>query len=176
MVARVTAGQADSNGSLPPGLWLTSPAGWLPRTGIISETSVIEYGLPLPCFYFIDHSAGVERKLTSDNRLPLIIVMVRRRTMAARQFPILALYSTHWKDCSSPSTPQLMKSRHHHNLLEESVVWQQCYRLQAHISDKLNNCPMMQDLSRTVYRYFWAYPCSFSVFCLLFSFWFSAVD
>jgi len=63
--------------------------------GIISETSVIEYGLPLPCFYFIDHSAGVERKLTSDNRLPLIIVMVRRRTMAARQFPILALYSTH---------------------------------------------------------------------------------
>ena len=34
--------------SLPPGLWLTSPAGWLPRTGISSGTlrSVIEYGLP----------------------------------------------------------------------------------------------------------------------------------
>jgi len=33
---------------LPPGLWLTSPAGWLPRTGISSGTlrSVIEYGLP----------------------------------------------------------------------------------------------------------------------------------
>ena len=46
-VARVTA---ESNGSLPPGLWLTSPAGWLPRTGISSGTlrSVIEYGLPLP--------------------------------------------------------------------------------------------------------------------------------
>ena len=26
-VARVTAGVAESNGSLPPGLWLTSPAG-----------------------------------------------------------------------------------------------------------------------------------------------------
>ena len=48
MVARVTAGLAESNGSLPPGLWLTSPAGWMPRTGIGSGTlcSVIEYGLP----------------------------------------------------------------------------------------------------------------------------------
>ena len=47
-VAWVTAGLAESNGSLPPGLWLTSPAGWLPRTGISSGTlrSVIEYGLP----------------------------------------------------------------------------------------------------------------------------------
>ena len=47
-VAGVTAGVAESNGSLPPGLWLTSPAGWLPRTGIRSRTlcSVIEYGLP----------------------------------------------------------------------------------------------------------------------------------
>ena len=51
-VARVTAGLAESNGSLPPGLWLTSPAGWLPRTGVSSGTlrSVIEYGLPLPFF------------------------------------------------------------------------------------------------------------------------------
>ena len=40
-------------GSLPPGLWLTSPAGWLPRTGISSGTlrSAIEYWLPL-LFYF----------------------------------------------------------------------------------------------------------------------------
>ena len=46
----VTAGPAESNGSLPPGLWLTSPAGWLPITWISSWTlrSVIEYGLPLP--------------------------------------------------------------------------------------------------------------------------------
>jgi len=46
-VARVNACVAESNGSLPPGLWLTSPAGWLPRTGISSVTlcSVIEYGL-----------------------------------------------------------------------------------------------------------------------------------
>ena len=37
-VASVTAGLAESNGSLPPGLWLTSRAGWLPRTGIRSGT------------------------------------------------------------------------------------------------------------------------------------------
>jgi len=51
-VAGVTAGLAESNGNLPSGLWFTSPAGWLPRTGISSGTlrSVIEYGLPLP-FY-----------------------------------------------------------------------------------------------------------------------------
>jgi len=44
-VARVTAGLVESNGSLPPGLWLTSPAGWLPRTGISSGTlrSAIEW-------------------------------------------------------------------------------------------------------------------------------------
>jgi len=34
----VTAGLAESNGSLQPGLWLRSPAGWLPRTGITSGT------------------------------------------------------------------------------------------------------------------------------------------
>jgi len=37
------------------GSWPTSPAGWLPRTGISSGTlrSAIEYGLPLP-FYCVD--------------------------------------------------------------------------------------------------------------------------
>ena len=52
-VARVTAGLAESNGSLPLGLWLTSPAGRLPRTGIRSGTlrSAIEYWLTL-LFYF----------------------------------------------------------------------------------------------------------------------------
>ena len=47
-VEGVTAGLSESNGSLPPGLWLTSPAGLLPRTGISSGTLrfVIKYGLP----------------------------------------------------------------------------------------------------------------------------------
>ena len=45
---RVTAGLAESNNSIPPGLWLTSLTGWLPRTAISSGTlrSVIEYVLP----------------------------------------------------------------------------------------------------------------------------------
>ena len=34
----VTTGLAESNDSLPPGLWLRSPAGWLPRTVISSWT------------------------------------------------------------------------------------------------------------------------------------------
>ena len=42
------------NCSLPLGLWLTSPAGWLPGIGISSRTLrlVIECGLLLPFFYF----------------------------------------------------------------------------------------------------------------------------
>ena len=53
-IAGVTAGLTESNGSLPSGS-LTSPAGWLPRTGISSGTlrSVIEYGLPLPFIFYL---------------------------------------------------------------------------------------------------------------------------
>jgi len=56
----VTADLAESNGSLPPGLWLTSPAGWLQRTGISSGTlrSAVEYLLPL-LFYWWIQSFGV---------------------------------------------------------------------------------------------------------------------
>ena len=55
-VAGVTAGLAESNGSLPSGLWLTSLAGWLPRTRISSGTlsSVIEY---LYLFTLLTHSS-----------------------------------------------------------------------------------------------------------------------
>ena len=58
MVAGVTAVLAESTGSLPSGLWLTSPAGCLPRTGISSGTlhSVIEYGLPLPFLLALYHT------------------------------------------------------------------------------------------------------------------------
>jgi len=58
-VAGITAGLAESNGSLPPGLWLTPSAGWLPRTGISSGTlrRVIEYRLPLP--FLLSSSANV---------------------------------------------------------------------------------------------------------------------
>ena len=74
-VARVTAGLAESNGSLPPGLWLTLPACWLPRTGISSGTlrSAIEYGLPLRFLYvYPEHgthtkyTAAITPKVSSD--------------------------------------------------------------------------------------------------------------
>ena len=62
-VARVTVGLAESNGSLPSRLWFTSPAGWLPRTGISSGTlcSVIEYGLPLSFYLLSMMTTSVNR-------------------------------------------------------------------------------------------------------------------
>ena len=59
-VARVTAGLAERNGSLPPGLWLTLPAGWLPRTKISSATLCWD-GLPLP-FYRVRELEFVRRE------------------------------------------------------------------------------------------------------------------
>ena len=60
-VAGVTAGLAECNGSLSPGLWLASPAGWLPRTGISSGTlgSVIQYRLYFLPFYTLCINANV---------------------------------------------------------------------------------------------------------------------
>ena len=44
----VTVDLLESNGSLPPGLWLWSPLVWLPRTGISSRTyACFEYGTTL---------------------------------------------------------------------------------------------------------------------------------
>jgi len=67
-VAGVTADLAESNGSsLLPGLWVTSPAGWLPRTGISSGTlrSVIEYGLPLP--FYVNKTEKIGWTWTNTN-------------------------------------------------------------------------------------------------------------
>ena len=65
-VAWVTACLTESNGSLPPGLWLTSHAGWLPRTGISSGTlrSVIEYGPLLPFLVIRKYSAAALSRVT----------------------------------------------------------------------------------------------------------------
>ena len=52
---KVIVGLAESNGSLPLDLWLRSPAGWLPRTGISSRTlcsfrvwDYLDLNLPIP--------------------------------------------------------------------------------------------------------------------------------
>ena len=70
-VAGVTTGLAESNGSLPPCLWLTSPAGWLPRTGISSATlpSVIEYGLHFCILFILEKEASNHRSLVCCMRL-----------------------------------------------------------------------------------------------------------
>jgi len=94
-VVRATAGLAKSNGSLPPGLWLTSPAGWLPRTGISSRTtrSVIEYGLPLPlhaqnggCLYlFLGDLCRYSGPVTAD-RLIVVQLDSDNATLATLDF------------------------------------------------------------------------------------------
>ena len=44
LAGKVTAGLVESNSSLPPGLWLMSPAGWLPRNRFsFVPNAVIEY-------------------------------------------------------------------------------------------------------------------------------------
>ena len=40
----VTVGLVESNGSLPPGLWHRSPAGWLPRTAVSKPYARFQYG------------------------------------------------------------------------------------------------------------------------------------
>ena len=54
-VARVTAGLAESNCSLQPGLWLTPPAGWLPRTEPYARQSSMGY-LFLPVSHYLDEA------------------------------------------------------------------------------------------------------------------------
>ena len=95
-VARVTAGLAKSNGSLPPGLRLTSPAGWLPRTGMNSRTlcSVIKYGLALP---FLDWVPGGRQP--SDQASWLGLWVLRK---------LAATIHVHHRHCYYYSAPKLI--------------------------------------------------------------------
>ena len=61
-VARVTAGLAESNVSLPPGLWLTSPAGWLASTGISSEAYVQQSSIGYLYFFTSDYLCYLRKK------------------------------------------------------------------------------------------------------------------
>ena len=80
-VAVVTAGLAESDVSLPPGLWLTSPAGWLPRTGICSGT------LPFIVLYCIsDLETGIYDFLTVLFEL-LLAISTNSRSFLPVCFP-----------------------------------------------------------------------------------------
>ena len=91
ILAGVTAGLAESNGNLPPSLWLTTPAGWLPRTGISSGTlrSVIEYGLPLRLLHCINGSRTRMPTVAASPYTPItkqqvvVVMTARGRTSAA---------------------------------------------------------------------------------------------
>ena len=85
-VAGVTVGLAESNGSLPPGLWLMSPAGWLPRTRISSGTlrSVIEYGLPLLLNRKSEFSCCTVVKLTQNQALGVYALSVHSSSFYSR--------------------------------------------------------------------------------------------
>ena len=78
---------AESNGSLPPGIWLTSPAGWLPRTGISSGTlhSKIEYGILLPSLRPIQRRTGQIRLSLAWGACIRQATVVRRKVIARQQ-------------------------------------------------------------------------------------------
>ena len=55
LAGKVTAGLEESNSSLPLGLWLMSPADWLPRNqDQLRAQLVIKYGTTLPFLHKID--------------------------------------------------------------------------------------------------------------------------
>ena len=120
-VAGVTAGLAESNGSLPPGLWLTSPAGWLPRTGISSGTlrSVIEYGLPLH-FYIDAVNAGLalQREAAGDT--------VRSQLWQPPRPHRAPCLCTHDITSRLATTPCPRNERPHRIFLNNSVKYARC--------------------------------------------------
>ena len=100
-VARVLRAWRKVMAATPPGLWLTSPASWLPRTGISSGTLGNRiWTIPLPFLSFkrppVQGSPGAEsviHHVCSDLQLysqshqenPLQTVVVHAVTLRARQ-------------------------------------------------------------------------------------------
>ena len=94
-VARITAGLAKSNGSILPDLWLTSSAGWLPRTGISSRTlcSAIEYRLPLPFFIWWQGTCG--RMTCPESFISCTLTRILRPlNVLPHQSPESSIYTT----------------------------------------------------------------------------------
>jgi len=68
--ARVTAGLAVSNGSLPPGLWLTSPAGWLQKklgSALEPYSRQLSMGYLYPVVTCSDWQSPTARLRVTDN-------------------------------------------------------------------------------------------------------------
>ena len=128
-VGRVTVGLAESYGSLLLGVWLMSPAGWLPRTGISFRTlcSVVRYGLPfcikillyIFCFWSsaadkADYFSAFERTLIILQCIMLILFFLVRVSSACRWHCKMLLgdvvhYGTWW-----------------HQSTTEQYIWYQC--------------------------------------------------
>jgi len=119
------------------GLWFTSPAGWLPRTRISSETlrSVIEYGLALPFFffYFIANIYPINRLQTTASSVQAIAsrhLAVRGGVFVARKFNIS--FSTYFqKIANKPHHRQSNQSMYglrrkvdaYHRTLPQVCAW-----------------------------------------------------
>jgi len=95
-----------------PGLWLTSPAGWLPRTRISTGTirSVIEYGLALPLLVIQYFGEAVLHSVTCCARkqlppLPVPLLTPRTRDWFLSYEHTRAVHSTITEPNSSSWTP-----------------------------------------------------------------------
>ena len=138
-VATVTAGPVESNGSLPPGLWLMSPAGWLPRTGISSGTlrSVIEYGLPLPV-YSVDVFVPQETTAEKSRRISAATVKAIERRKTLYPFYTFVEFWTSSPMVAGPAAPLTVSW---------SVNWFVCILLHANAVCKAS--PELSSVDKT---------------------------
>ena len=101
--ARGSASLAESNGSLPTGLWLTSRAGWLPRTGISSGTlrSALEYGLALalPKRYETRARGSTKRATPDRTKWNHISSFSRSADVISSGFPGVSMQETLCPQC-----------------------------------------------------------------------------
>ena len=92
LAGKVTTGLVESNVSLPPGLWLMSPVGWLPRNRdqLPCPTLVIDYGTTslVSIIQSINALNDVKERLTREQT-------VLQRTLSPTSHPASFYTHTH---------------------------------------------------------------------------------
>ena len=120
---RVTAGLVESNGSLPPGFWFMSHAGWLPRTGISCGTlpSAVSY-LFLPCYHY--------------NDVMLYITDVWQHWSVVRRHQVFSAVPVWHGDCHVSILCHSVVTHHLHDSRQQLYRWTHLY--QHHRTGKIN--------------------------------------